>query len=186
MTGIRLRPVGLAGALLLSGLPAAAVSQTTPPPRWTPSAPDNAQLLANFSYGTVEPVLTAIGARFQRSGSPARPALLVTFPNNRRASLILSSCDAAGNCKALSIQSFWTRIANSPPEKTAQAIASFNQRYSFGKAFVAADGRPALQRYLIADYGFVRGNLAVNLLVFASQAEQFATQVLKPLEAAPR
>jgi hypothetical protein len=85
-----------------------------------------------------------------------------------------------------SAQSFWTRIANSSPEKTAQAIASFNQRYSFGKAFVAADGRPALQRYLTADYGFIRGNLAVNLLVFANQAEQFATQVLKPLEAAPR
>ena len=179
-----MRSTALAGALLLVAAPAA--SQTSPAPRWTPNAPDNGQLLSNFSYATVEPVLAAIGARFQRSGQAASPTLLVTFPNNRRASLILSSCDAAGACKALSIQSFWTRIANSPPEKTAQAIASFNQRYSFGKAFVAADGRPALQRYLTADYGFIRGNLAVNLLVFANQAEQFATQVLRPLEAAPR
>ena len=178
-----LRFVGLAA---LAMAPSALAAQATPPPRWAANAPDNAQLLPNFSYATLEPVLTAIGARFQRSGQAARPALLVTFPNNRRASLILSSCDAAGACKALSIQSFWTRIANSPPEKAAQAIASFNQRYSFGKAFVAADGRPALQRYLTADYGFIRGNLAVNLLVFANQAEQFATQVLKPLEAPPR
>ena len=181
-----LRAIGLAGALSLSAAPAASIAQATPPPRWTPNAPDNAQLLPNFSYASVEPVLTAIGARFQRSGQTASPALLVTFPNNRRASLIFSSCDSAGACKALSIQSFWTRIANSPPERTAQAIASFNQRYSFGKAFVAADGRPALQRYLTADYGFIRGNLAVNLLVFANQAEQFATQVLRPLEAPPR
>ncbi len=41
----------------------------------------------------------------------------------------MSSCDPAGTaCKALSIQSFWTRIANSPPELTATAIAGFNQR----------------------------------------------------------
>jgi hypothetical protein len=142
------------------------------------------QLAPSFSFATVEPVLAAIGARSQRSGTPGRPILLVSFPNNRRASLIMSSCDPAGTtCKALSIQSFWTRIANSPSERTAQAIALFNQRYSFGKAFVAADGRPALQRYLTADYGFIRGDLAVNLLVFANQADRFAAQVLRPLEA---
>ena len=182
---MRLVVLGLAGLGALSMAPSALNAQGGAP-RWTPNAPDNAQLLANFSYATVEPVLTAIGARFQRSGQAARPALLVTFPNNRRATLNLRSCDAAGACKALSIQSFWTRIANSPPDKTAQAIATFNQRFSFAKAFIAADGRPAMQRYLVADYGFVRGNLAVNLLVFASQAEQFATQVLRPLETAGR
>jgi hypothetical protein len=97
---------------------------------------------------------------------------------------MFGSCDAGGAaCKALSIQSYWTKIANAPPERTAQAIEGFNRRYSFAKAFLTADGRPALQRYLTADYGFVRGNLAVNLLVFSSQSEQFATQVLRPLEA---
>lgn len=170
-----------AAAFLLAAAPASAESAASP--RWNPKAPENAQLLADFSYGTVEPVLTAIGARFQRSAQAGKPALLVVFPNNRRATLLFSSCDAAGACKALSVQSFWTRIANAPPDKTSQAIASFNQRYSFAKAYIAADGRPALQRYLTADYGFVRGNLAVNFLVFASQAEQFATQVLRPLEA---
>jgi hypothetical protein len=48
---------------------------------------------------------------------------------------------------------------------------------------VGTDGRPVLQRYLIADYGFLRGNLAVNLLVFANQAERLANEVLGPLEA---
>lgn len=175
----------LLGALLVA---ASAAGYAAPPtaaaPRWNPKAPENSQLLPNFSYASVEPVLTGIGARFQRSIQAGKPALLVVFPNNRRATLIFSSCDAAGACKALSIQSFWTRIANAPLDRTAQAIAGFNQRYSFGKAFLAADGRPAMQRYLTADYGFIRGNLAVNLLVFANQAEQFATQVLKPLEAA--
>ncbi len=154
-------------------------------PRWNPKAPENGQVLPAFSYATVEPVLSAVGARFTRVGTnPARPQLNVTFPNNRKAMLIMSACDPAGTaCKAMSLQSYWTRIANSPPERTARAIEGFNQRYSFAKAFVAADGRPALQRYLTADYGFVRGNLAVNLLVFASQSDQFATQVLRPLEA---
>jgi len=162
-----------------------AANVTVPPvvPRWNPKAPENAQILPAFSFATIEPVLTGIGARFQRSGQPGKPSLLVTFPNNRKAMLMLGSCDAAGACKALSIQSYWTKIANAPPERTAQSIQGFNQRYSFAKAFLTADGRPALQRYLTADYGFVRGNLAVNLLVFASQAEKFATDVLRPLEA---
>jgi hypothetical protein len=177
---VRLVAKAIAGAaIMFAAAPASAVA----PSRWNPKAPENAQLLPAFSFATIEPVLTGIGARFQRSGQPGKPSLLVTFPNNRKAMLMLGSCDAAGACKALSIQSYWTKIANAPPERTAQSIDGFNQRYSFAKAFLTADGRPALQRYLTADYGFVRGNLAVNLLVFASQAEKFATDVLRPLEA---
>ncbi len=167
---------------------AANVTAVPAVPRWNPKAPENSQTLPAFSYGTVEPVLAAVGARFRRAGTaPSRPQLAVTFANNRTALITLSACDPQGAaCKALSMQSHWTRIANSPPEKAADAIASFNQRYSFAKAFVGTDGRPALQRYLTADYGFIRGNLAVNLLVFSRQADQFATQVLRPLESAAR
>ena len=177
-----MRLVGcLAGAAFLI---AAAPASQIAPARWNPRAPENGQLLPSFNYSTVEPVLAAVGARFQRSGEGAKPRLLVTFPNNRKATLVFGACNADGSaCKSLSIQSHWTRIANSPPERTAKAVEAFNQRYSFGKAFVAADGRPALQRYLTADYGFVRGNLAVNLLVFANQAERFGSEVLRPLEA---
>ena len=159
------------------------VAQGVAPPKWNPKAPENAQVLPAFGYATVEPVLNAIGARHQRTGQPAKPAMAVTFPNNRKALLIFGSCNGEGACKALSIQSHWTKIANSPPEQTAKAIESFNHRYSFAKAFVAQDGRPSLQRYLTADYGFIRGNLAVNLLVFANQADRFATETLRPLEA---
>jgi hypothetical protein len=171
-------------AVALALLAAAASPAKAAQPRWNAKAPENGQLLPAFNYATIEPVLNAIGARHQRAGQAGKPSLLVTFPNGRKAVLMLGACNAEGSaCKALSIQSFWTRIANSPPERTMRAIEGFNQRFSFAKAFLAADERPALQRYLTADYGFVRGNLAVNLLVFASQAEQFATQVLNPLEA---
>jgi hypothetical protein len=154
-------------------------------PRWNPRAPENGQVVPAFSYLTVEPVLNAIGARHRRAGAdPGKPVLLVELPNGRKATLLFSSCEPSGRvCKALSIQSFWTKIANAPPADTARAIEAFNQKYAFAKAFLAADGRPALQRYLTADYGFVRGNLAVNLLNFASQAERFAIDVLRPLEA---
>ena len=175
--------ISIAGAAALVAA-APAFASGVAPQRWNPRAPENAQLLPTLNYATVEPVLNAIGARYQRVGQPGKPALAVTFPNDRKALLALSACDSAGNaCKALSIQSYWTKIANAPPEQTARAIEGFNQRYSFAKAFVATDGRPALQRYLTADYGFVRGNLAVNLLVFANQAERFASDVLRPLEA---
>ena len=160
-----------------------AANAAAPAVRWNPKAPDNAQTLSGFSFATLEPVLAAIGARYQRSGSAARPELLVSFANDRKAILMLSACGTGGSCKALSIQSYWTPIANSSPERTAEAIQTFNRKYAFAKAYVAPDGRPALQRYLTADYGIVRGNLAVNLLVFAQQADQFATDVLRPLEA---
>ena len=170
---------------------AAAFSMAAPagaaPGRWNPKAPENSELLPAFSHATVEPVLNAIGVRHQRVMQPGRPGFLLSFANGRKAILTMSSCDSAGTaCKALGIVSYWTRIANAPPERTARAIEQFNQRYSFAKAFVAADGRPALQRYLTADYGFVRGNLAVNLLVFSSQAELFGTEVLRPLETGAR
>ena len=171
----------LLGAAIVAATAASAPAQGVAPQRWNPRAPENGQVVANFSYATVEPVLSAIGARFQRGGQGSTPTILVTFPNNRKATLLLGGC-ASGTCKSMSIQSYWTPIANAAPERTAKAIESFNQRYSFGKAFLAPDGRPTLQRYLTADYGFIRGNLAVNLLVFANQAERFATEVLRPLE----
>lgn len=169
-------------AVLLLSLAAIAPAQASTP-RWNPKAPENGQLVPAFSPASVGSVLTAIGAKFSRSGNdPQKPALLAVLPNGRRALLTLSSCDPGGGCKALNIQSFWTRLTKAPPEKTARAIEQFNQRYAFAKAFITDDGRPSLQRYLTADYGFVRGNLAVNLLVFADQAERLAVDVLRPLE----
>ncbi|HEV2747553.1 MAG TPA: YbjN domain-containing protein [Allosphingosinicella sp.] len=172
--------------LLALAATSAAAAPAAPPPRFNPAAPENRQLLPTFSYATVEPVLAQIGARHRRAGTaPAKPVLHVQFANNRTAVLVFGSCNSAGtDCKALSLQSHWRPIANSPRAATGEAIERFNQRFSLAKAFVAADGGPSLQRYLIADYGVVRGNLAVNLLAFAQQAESFATDVLRPLEAA--
>ena len=166
----------LPACLLATATPAA----TAPAVKWNPKAPENSQLLPAFSPESIEPVLAAIGARFQRSGTAEKPQLLAFFPNGRRATLALSSCGGEG-CKALSIQAYWTPVAGAGPTDTARAIERFNRRYAFAKAFVATDGRPALQRYMTADYGFVRGNLAVNLLVFAEQADTFAREVLQPL-----
>jgi len=171
--------IAAAAALALMG-----TSSGSAVPRWNPKAPENNDVLPAFSTSSVESVLTAIGARYQRSGTAAKPTLLVTFANNRKAVLSLGGCTGAvPACKSLSMQSNWTRIANSTPAKTAAAIQRFNQRYSFGKAFMTPDGQPGMQRYLTADYGFIRGNLAVNLLVYATQVDRFATQVLGPLEA---
>ncbi len=173
---------GALPSLILLTAGAAAAQTTAPsPPRWNPAAPENRQLMATFNYATVESVLTEIGARFERRGTPERPALTVTFPNGRRAAILFGSCERQGAlCKAISIQAVWARPATLPPDRLAAAIQTFNQRYAFSRAYLAQDGRPALQRYLTADYGFVRGNLAVNLLVFANQAERFAIEVLRP------
>ncbi|WP_129792509.1 YbjN domain-containing protein [Sphingosinicella sp. CPCC 101087] len=163
--------------LMLVAAPAAA---QTVPARWNPAAPENRQLLPTFNYATVETVLAQIGARAERRGTADRPALAVTFPNNRRAAILFGSCEAGGGaCKAISIQAVWNRPAEISAEQLAASIQQFNRRYAFSRAFLTADGRPALQRYLTADYGFVRGNLAVNLLVFANQSERFAAEVLR-------
>lgn len=167
--------------LALVAVAAPALAQRTLP-RWNPKAPENSQLIPAFSLGAVESVLAAIGARSQRSGSdPSNPVIVAMLPTGRRAVIALSACNRSGSaCKALTIQASWTKPAV-PPQRLAEAIGRFNQRYAFAKAFVTGDGRPALQYYLTGDYGFLRGNLAVDLLVFADQAERFAREVLEPL-----
>jgi hypothetical protein len=159
---------------------AAAPAQAQQPVPWNPAAPENRQVLPTFNYATVESVLAAVRAQWERRGTADRPALAVTFPNGRRAAILFGSCERQGAaCKAISIQAVWTRPATVTPERLAANIQAFNRRYAFSRAFLTADGRPALQRYLTADYGFIRGNLAVNLLVFANQSERFSAEVLR-------
>lgn len=163
-------------ALALAAAPAAAQA----PPAFNPAAPENRQVLPAFNYATVELVLTQIGARFERRGTAERPALQVTFASGPRAGIIFGSCERQGAvCKAISIQAVWPRPAGMTAERLAANIQRFNQRYAFQRAYLTADGRPALQRYLTADYGFIRGDLAVNLLVFANQTARFQTEALR-------
>ncbi|HYI63977.1 MAG TPA: YbjN domain-containing protein [Allosphingosinicella sp.] len=173
-------------SILLAAGAGAATAQTTPAPaRFNPASPENRQVLPTFNYATVETVLTQIGARFERRGTADRPILQVTFANGRRAAILYGSCERQGAaCKAISIQAVWNRPAGATPERLGSAVQSFNQRYAFARAFLTADGRPALQRYLTADYGIIRGNLAVNLLVFATQVDRFVAEVLRPAPAA--
>jgi hypothetical protein len=142
------------------------------------AAPENREVLPSFSYATVEPVLAQIGARYERAGSDERPALTVTFSNGRRAAIVFGSCQGA-SCRAISIQAVWNAPSGTAAQQLAGAVVGFNQRYAFSRALVAADGRPSLQRYLTADYGFIRGNLAVNLIVFAGQIDRFVSEVLQ-------
>jgi hypothetical protein len=168
-------------SLILFAIPAIAAAQAPPPVPWNPASPENRQILPTFNYATVETVLAAINARAERRGTADRPALAVTFPNGRHAAILFGSCERQGAaCKAISIQAVWTRPANLPADRLAANISAFNQRYAFSRAYLTQDGRPALQRYLTADYGFIRGNLAVNFLVFANQSERFAVEVLRP------
>lgn len=166
------------GAFVLACLlGSTAAAQTA---RWNPAAPENRGVFPTFNYVNVETILTQIGASSERRGTADRPALAVTFANGRRAAIIFGSCERAGAaCRAISIQAVWNAPANVPADRLASNIQQFNLRYAFSRAFMTRDGRPALQRYLTADYGFIRGNLAVNLLVFANQSERFATEVLR-------
>jgi type IV secretory pathway ATPase VirB11/archaellum biosynthesis ATPase len=147
---------------------------------FNPAAPENRQVLPAFTYETIEPVLRQINARFERRGTAERPALQVTFPNGRRAAIVLGSCERQGGaCRALSIQALWPRPATLPADRLATNIQRFNQRFAYSSAYVTLEGGAALRRYLTADYGFLRGDLAVNLLVFAQMAARFQTEVLR-------
>jgi hypothetical protein len=173
--------------LLLSAtlLLAAAAWQPAAAGPFNPAAPENREVLPGFSYATVEPVLSQIGARFERAGTDERPVLAVTFANGRRAAILFGSCTGS-LCRAISVQAVWNAPTGAGAAQLANAIAGFNLRYAFSRALVAADGRPSLQRYLTADYGFIRGNLAVNLIVFSGQIDRFVAEVLQaPPPAAP-
>lgn len=173
--------LALAPALAPAPLAAQPPQPPQPPaPPWNPAAPENRQVLPTFNYATVETVLTAIGARGERRGTGDRPALQIVFANGRRAAILFGSCERAGAlCKSVSIQAVWARPVGITTDRLAAATLAFNQRYAFSRAYVTADGRPALQRYLTADYGFIRGDLAVNLLVFANQIDRFTAEVLR-------
>ena len=56
----------------------AAAAPGVVPPKFNPRAPANVQGLPSCNYGSVETVLTGIGARHQRAGQAGKPALLVT------------------------------------------------------------------------------------------------------------
>ena len=174
-------------ALLAFGGQGAAIAQSQQGMRWNPKAPENAQLLPTFNYASIEAVLKSIGASWRRTGREAdKPSLLVTFRNGRRAVIALSACDRSGaSCKAMNLQVSWARLDKVPTERAMEAVAQFNRRYAFAKAFVIG-GKPSLQRYFIADYGYVRGNLAVEMQVFADQAQRFTVEVLQPLQKAER
>ena len=167
-------------ALLLAAAAVAPAGAAVP---WNPASPENRQVLPTFNYATVESVVGAIRARSQRAGTnPAQPILVVTFPNGRRAVVTLLSCNANGSaCRGMGIQSSWNAPANVARPQLAEAVDRFNQRYALTKALITAQGRPAIQRYLTGDFGFIRGDLAVNLINFASQADLFAAQVIAPL-----
>ncbi|HYD13816.1 MAG TPA: YbjN domain-containing protein [Allosphingosinicella sp.] len=169
---------------LLAVLLAATAAQPPAAGPFNAAAAENRQVLPSFSYATVEPVLTQIGARFERAGDAERPALTVTFANGRSAAILFGSCQGTA-CRAISIQAVWNPPTGAGAAQLGGAIAAFNQRYAFSRALVAADGRPSLQRYLTADYGFIRGNLAVNLIVFAGQIDRFVIEVLQAPAAAP-
>lgn len=150
--------------------------------RWSPDAPANRQVLPTFNYSTVEGVLDEIGARHERRGGAGRPSLLVTFQSGRRAAIVFGSCSEGGEtCRAISLQSGWTLPRGVASQRAADLTQAFARRYAFSRAFVLPNGNLALQRYLTADYGFIRGNLAVNLLAFAAQLDLFAREVLAPL-----
>jgi hypothetical protein len=164
----------IAAHLLLLAVPAGAQVP------FNPAAPENRQVMPTFNYDTVETVLRQVGARFERRGTADRPALQVLFPNGRRAAILFGSCERQGAaCKAISIQAVWPRPAIVPSDRLAANIQRFNQRFAFSSAHVTADGRAAIQRYMTADFGFLRGDLAVNLLVFANLAQRFQAEVLR-------
>ena len=147
---------------------------------FNPASPENRQVMPTFNYDTVETVLRQINARFERRGAAERPALQVQFANGRRAGIVFGSCERQGAaCKAIAVQAAWPRPANVPAERLAANIQRFNQRFAFSAGYVTSDGQAALRRYLTADFGFLRGDLAVNLLVFANMAQRFQAEVLR-------
>ena len=137
-------------------------------------------MLPTFNYATVESVLAQIGARFVRRGTADRPALDVISPTIAAP----RSCSAIASARARPARRSASRRCGTGPKprpaRLPAAIQAFNQRYAFSRAYLTADGRPALQRYLTADYGFVRGNLAVNLLVFAERCRRSRARAHHP------
>ncbi|MEM8986472.1 MAG: hypothetical protein AAGC95_07080 [Pseudomonadota bacterium] len=93
-------------------------------------------------------------------------------PNGLRFLMVFYACNPEdkNSCLGLNLRAGWRRAEG----YAKGAVHDFGAMYPFAKSYVSGEGA-VLSRYLTADYGVAKGNIAVNVGVFINFAQNFAS-----------
>ncbi|WP_306250957.1 YbjN domain-containing protein [Parvularcula sp. IMCC14364] len=151
--------------------------------------PDNLNgVMPNLSFVTVEPFLNELGYVTEQGQLNDGRKVLRATRDDRELFFEARACQRDGsNCAGLDM------FAIVRDSSTLDAVNAFNGVVPYTKAFYANDEFVLLNRYLIADFGMIRGSFAVNLGVFENSinewflvSEELVTAVdFKPLLTPP-
>ncbi len=127
------------------------------------------QIVASFAIPDLNGLLDELGYEHEAGTLPSGAAVIrVTAPDGLAFYLQPRACDA-DRCAGLSI----TAAFRGPAPFDPAMITAYNLRYVFMKGVLLPDGGALLGRYIIADYGIPRGNIAVNIAAFVNMAGEF-------------
>lgn len=126
-------------------------------------------IMNNFDAAALGPVLAEMGASYEVAQVGGQTVLVVSVPGGVRFVATPVACSGAdgSNCTGLNL------IALYQTKAPARTVEAFNYRYAFSSAGRDNDGYAYLSRYITADFGIPRGNIAVNVAVFVVHAIEF-------------
>ena len=130
--------------------------------------------VANFDVQNVIPILQEMGLSIEgRTDDSGNKLLLAQASSGLRFALIPVACQNGANsgCVGMNMLALF-------PQAPQRDVNSFNYRYAFVSAGVhPTNSTSYVSRYMIADYGIPKGNIASNIYNFIALAEQFSKVV---------
>ncbi len=131
------------------------------------------QIASDFSLETLSGILTEMGFQYAQQSTPNNTTMLrVTGPSGLIFFIEPRACNS-GRCVGLSMNALYQRSNPYAYEE----INAYNDRYVFMKSMRLNDGSALLSRYVTADFGIPRGNIAINITVFNNLASRFPEDV---------
>lgn len=157
---------GLFAALLLAGaVPAAAQNADVANPRG---------ILPNVDVDTILPLIKETGGVTQIVDDGKGRFITANY-DGIYMNFYPSSCEEGEKgCKGLEIGVSINRSeVKLTDAELARRINAFHDRYVISRVLVSGNGNIALTRYMIADFGLPRGNLATEILGVADTVRNF-------------
>ena len=132
-------------------------------------------LLPNLDIATIAPVVKETGAVTEiKKGDDGSSYILGAFGETKLL-FYTSSCDSGEKgCKGLEIGASINRDNFQLDDaELLKRINAYNDRYVAGKAIISGSGDLAVTRYVIADHGIARGNLAMEIGIMVDMVDNF-------------
>jgi hypothetical protein len=132
-------------------------------------------VLPNLDIATIAPLVKETGAAAEiKKGDDGNSYLLGAFGETKLLFYTSSCASGETGCKGLEIGASINRDNFKLDDvEILKRVNAFNDRYVAGKAIVGNNGDLAVTRYVIADHGIERGNLAVEIGIMVDMVDNF-------------